>query len=200
MAQEDVKHNEYASEEWSAVGDRATFNGNSVQFTRSGSAYGTKLISSGKHEWAIKSTFPQKSCQWIGVSTDFAALDGPFYGQANSFWCCNSCKEMECNVGSGRKRLATTENWDSGDFITVKLDLDTNTISWYKNSNKKPMTTHSGVPDGEYKIAVYAHQQNDMFAIISSKSDCLPILSIENQIFPIIKHSMDDLTNFEQKK
>eukprot|EP01084_Bolivina_argentea_P260141 439198_1 len=199
MAQEDVKYNEYASEEWLVIGEKANFNGNSVQFLSKASAYGTKLISSGKHEWTIKSTFAPRSCQWIGVTTDFTS-DAKFAGKANSFWYCNTCKEMECNVGSGRKRLAKTEeNWNSGDFITVKLDLDANTIAWYKNSNKKPMATHSGVPSGTYTIAVYASEKNDMFAIMSSKSNSLPVLSIENQIFPIIKHSMNDLTNFEEK-
>eukprot|EP01084_Bolivina_argentea_P193763 332405_1 len=201
MAQEDIKYDEpIESEKWSPTGNRATFDGNIVKFTNSDSVYGTKLISSGKHEWKIKSTFSSRSCQWIGVASDFTVLNTTFTKKPNSFLWCNACKYIQGNIGQGHKNIIPVkEMWDNGDCITIKLDIDAKTISWYKNSDAKPVATYSNVPTGKYKIAVYGYS-NNTFEIISSDDNNVHILSIENEILPKIRTSMDNLKQFEAKK
>eukprot|EP01084_Bolivina_argentea_P204703 349612_1 len=161
MAQEDAKYENYdESEKWTVAGNNASFNGNVVKITKDyGSVYGSKLISSGKHQWTVKVTFSSHDCQWIGVSTDFTVTNGHFANKPNSVLWCNNCQNIEGNIGSGHKSgfasINPKEKWTSGDCITIKLDLDTNTIEFYRNTNEKPHAIYSSVPKGQYKLAVY---------------------------------------------
>eukprot|EP01084_Bolivina_argentea_P204704 349613_1 len=206
MAQEDAKYENYdESEKWTVAGNNASFHANVVKITKGcGSAYGTKLISSGKHQWTVKVTFSSPTCQWIGVSTDFTVTNDHFAVKPNSMLWCNNCQVIQGNIGSGHNSCLASinpkEKWTSGDCITIKLDLDTNTIEFYRNTNEKPHVIYSNVPKGEYKLAVYGYQTpNDTFEIVSSKGDGLPILSVNKEILPAIQRSTNALNNFEQR-
>ena len=49
--------------------------------------------------------------------------------------------------------------FDSGDVIAIALDMDANTIKWYKNNNLEVTTT--SVPDGLYTFVIQHHTNED---------------------------------------
>ena len=49
--------------------------------------------------------------------------------------------------------------FDSGDVIAIALDMDANTIKWYKNNNLEVTTT--SVPDGLYTFVIQHHSSED---------------------------------------
>ena len=54
---------------------------------------------------------------------------------------------------------------ESGDCITVALDLDKQSISWYKNEDETPVATLSNVPRASYKVAAHGYE-DDSFTIM----------------------------------
>ena len=151
----------YKFEEWSKEGSSRSIDHNHIQFHATNrSAYGMELISSGKHEWSIKSTFSSGlKCQWIGIASDFTALEDSNWGPFCMIWC-NGCNAIQGYIESSAYfngalvRVKPEDSWKSGDCITIKLDLDQQTISWYKNKDLAPVATYNDVPKASYKVAV----------------------------------------------
>eukprot|EP01084_Bolivina_argentea_P047742 87986_1 len=162
-------------EEWSKEGKNRTVNENSMRFhSTNTSAYGTELISSGKYEWSIKSTFPRNSCQWIGISSDFTERHSSNWKNYCMIWC-NGCKAIQGNIGinhNWQSALVKVDSyWISGDIITIKLDLDKQTISWYRNKDAEPVATYKKVPNASYKVAVHGYDA-DTYTIMTEIVNC----------------------------
>ena len=126
-------------EEWGKEGTIRTVNGNIIKFNYGNmAAYGTELVSSGKYEWSIKSTFPNgRSCQWIGISSKFNKLNTSSWEPYCMIWC-NGCMAIQGNIGKEYwnfklAEMKPMESWKCGDIITIKLDLIDNKLSFGRN-------------------------------------------------------------------
>ena len=123
-------------------------------------AYGVEIVSSGKYEWSILPKFPETSCQLIGISSDCTGIDSHNSRPICLSWC-NGCKAIQGDVGQGWHEpveITPHESWKSADIITIKLDLDRQTLAWYTNKDSLPVATCKNVPKSRYKLAIHGYQ------------------------------------------
>ena len=110
------------------------------------SAFGTIGVSTGKWYWEVTLTTAGSINAGLGISSDPAAMANSYIGSTSTSWGYHGYNGTKWNNNSSSAYGAT---WANGDVISVALDLDVGTLTFYKN-NSSQGTAFSSLPSNTY--------------------------------------------------